>query len=233
MTFAICSLVLGDDYKRSVALCTSSQKQYSKKHGYTYITEELSFDSVKRELQWAKIPLLQKHLADWDWLVWIDGDVLITNQDRKIEEFITLIQPDKFLFIGKDFQGLNSGVFIIRNCPAAHEFLNDVWVFEGYDRKLFHEQTAMTELLSTKYHGGGQILPYPFINIMNAYDFRMDPRVHWLPGDFCIHFAGIKDPATRLHLQEFYVKMSSNDSQGTERIQKYVNLRDSILKNNK
>jgi hypothetical protein len=232
MRFAVCSLALGDEYKRSVALCTLSQENHAEKHGYKRITDETVFVQ-ERDATWSKIPLLQKHLGDWEWLMWIDGDVLITNQDRKIEEFIELVQPDKFLFIGKDFQGLNAGVFLIRNCPLAHEFLRDVWAFEGYDRKLFHEQTAITELLATKYKGNGQILPHPFINIMNAYDFRMDSRVHWLPGDFCIHFAGIKDPGTRMMLQEFYMKMSSNDHQGTDRIKKYVSLRNSILENNK
>ena len=230
MKFAVCSLVLGDEYKKSVQLCTASQEEHAKRHGYTRITDESVFDP-QRDATWSKIPLLQKYLGDWDWLMWIDGDVLITNQERKIEEFIDLVDSSKFLFIGKDFQGLNAGVFIIRNCPQAHEFLKDVWAFEGYNRKLFHEQTAITELLASKYKKCAQVLPYPFINIMNAYDYRMDPRVYWLPGDFCIHFAGIKDPSVRMSLQQWYLSMSSNDEKGTERIKRYKTLKNSILEN--
>ena len=136
-----------------------------------------------------------------------------------------LVKPDKFLFIGTDFQGLNSGVFFIRNCPLAHEFLNDVWSFEGYDKRLFHEQTAMEHLIRTyKYASGVQVVPHKHINIINAYDFRMDPKVHWLPGDFCVHFAGIRPKTTTetfLAIQKTYYDRITNDSSGTERIKQY------------
>ena len=227
MNFAVCSLAIGSDYKKSIKFCIESQERHAKKHGYTRITDESVFD-VTRDATWSKIPLLQKYLPDYDYIMWIDGDVLITNQDRKINEFIDLIDPGKFLFIGRDFQGLNAGVFIIKNCPEALEFLSEVWTREDMARKLFHEQTAMTDLLATpKYNGKVQIIPHQFINIMNAYDYRMDPRVHWMPGDFCIHFAGIKDVSIRLALQQAYVDVSSNDPAGTARIARY-----SVLKNN-
>jgi hypothetical protein len=222
MRFAVCSLATGEEYKRSVVLCTLSQVRHAKTHGYTRITEDLPFDAVRRELQWAKVPLLQKHLADWDWLVWLDGDVLITNQERKIDDLVELVQPGKFLFVGKDFQGLNSGVFFIKNCPLAHDFLADVWAFQGYDRALFHEQTAMDNLIQTpKYNAGVQVVPHEFINIMNAYDYRMDPKVHWLPGDFCVHFAGVRGEG-RDHLQNLYTKFSSTDPASLARVKAYV-----------
>lgn len=222
MKFAVCSLTRGDEYKRSVVLCTVSQVRHAKNHGYQRITEELDFDEQKRELQWSKVPLIQKHLKDWDWIVWLDGDVLITNQDRKIEDLIKLVQPGKFFFIGRDFQGLNSGVFIIKNCPLAHEFLADVWAFPGFDRQLFHEQTAMDNLIQTpKYSEGVQIVPHKYINIINAYDWRMDRVVHWLPGDFCVHFAGIRGEA-RNQLQKMYTDNSSSDPSGTRRLEEYI-----------
>jgi hypothetical protein len=159
----------------------------------------------------------------YDYIMWIDGDVLVTNQDRKIEEFINLLPTDKFLLIGHDFQGLNAGVFVIRNCPLALDFLADAWNRPELARVLFHEQTAMTDLLATpKYNGQAQVIPHQFINIMNAYDYRMDPSVHWLPGDFCIHFAGIKDPGVRLALQKAYWYARSTDPAGTKRIQDYA-----------
>lgn len=220
--FAVCSLTRGEDYKRSVILCTVSQVRHAKTHGYTRITEELEFDEHKRELQWSKIPLIQKHLSNWDWIVWLDGDVLITNQERTIDELIQLVKPDKFFFIGRDFQGLNSGVFIIKNCPLAHEFLSDVWAFQGFDRRLFHEQSAMEHLIQTqKYKNCVQVVPHKFINIINAYDWRMDPNVYWLPGDFCVHFAGIRGEA-RDQLQKIYTSYSSTDSKGKMRLEEYV-----------
>jgi galactosyl transferase GMA12/MNN10 family len=228
MKFAVCSLALGAEYKDTIKWCITSQEEHARRHGYTRITDESVF-VPERDATWSKIPLLQKYLPNYDYIMWIDGDVLITNQDRTIEEFIELMDPAKFLFIGRDFQGLNAGVFVIRNCPLALEFLADAWNRPELARVLFHEQTAMTDLLATpKYKGCAQILPHAFINIMNAYDYRMDPKVHWLPGDFCIHFAGIKDPRTRLALQEAYLRVASNDPQGTERVQKYAALKKAL-----
>ena len=228
MKFAVCSLALGEEYKHTIRFCIQSQEEHAKRHGYDRITDETIF-VPERDATWSKIPLLQKYLPDYEYIMWIDGDVLITNQDRKIEDFIELLDPTKFLLIGRDFQGLNAGVFIIRNCPLALDFLTDAWNRPELARTLFHEQTAMTDLLATsKYKGVAQIVPHSFINIMNAYDYRMDPKIHWIPGDFCIHFAGIKDPRVRLALQEAYAGASSNDSSGTERIQKYITLKKAL-----
>lgn len=221
MKFAVCSLTIGESYKETMKLCIQSQERHAATHGYTRITDESVYDS-SRDATWSKIPMIRKYLPDYDYVMWIDGDVLITNQARRIEEFIELMQPDKFLLIGRDFQGLNAGVFVIRNCPEALDFLDQVWTRKDLARVLFHEQTAMTDLLAGPFTGKGQIVPHEFINIMNAYDFRMDRRVHWLAGDFCIHFAGIKDPFILKNLQELYFRVSSSDPAGTERIKQYA-----------
>jgi len=228
MKFATCSLAIGSEYKETIRGCIQSQEAHALKHGYDRITDESVF-VPERDATWSKIPLLQKYLPNYDYIMWIDGDVLITNQDRRIEEFIDLLAPDKILLIGKDFQGLNAGVFVMRNCQLALDLLADAWKREELARVLFHEQTAITDLLATpKYSGKAQVIPHRFINIMNAYDHRMDTRVHWLPGDFCIHFAGIKDPRARLMLQEAYTAASSNDPSGTERIEEYLKLKNVV-----
>ena len=222
MKFAVCSLVIGDQYKKTVAACTASQEAHAKKHGYDRITDE-SIVCRARDYTWSKIPLIQKYLPKYDFIMWIDGDVMITNQERKLEDFIHLLAENKFLLIGRDFQGLNAGVFIIRNCHRAFEFLERVWKRDDMSRKLFHEQTAMSDLLATeKFKGSARIIPHAHINIMNAYDYRMDQKVYWRPGDFCIHFAGLKDQ-NLANLQDMYSRFWSTDPSGTYRFEKYKN----------
>ena len=222
MKFAVCSLAISDQYKKTVGPCIASQEAHAKKHGYDRITDESVVCST-RDYTWSKIPLIQKYLPNYDWIMWIDGDVMITNQERKIEDFIALLPESKFLLIGRDFQGLNAGVFVIRNCPLAFEFLERVWKRDDMSRKLFHEQTAMTDLLKTeKFRGSARIIPHGHISIFNAYDYRMDQKVHWRPGDFCIHFAGLKGE-NLVHLQEMYSRFWSTDPSGTYRIEKFKN----------
>jgi hypothetical protein len=145
MRFAICSLVLGDEYKKTVKLCTQSQEEYALSHGYTRITDESVYDP-NRPFPWSKIRLVQKYLKDYEFLVWMDADVLVTNPEIKIETFIGMMKPGAFMFLGHDFQNLNTGIFVIRNCPLAHEFLTDVWNKTEYMNHIWWEQAAVIDL---------------------------------------------------------------------------------------
>jgi len=228
MKFAVCSLTIGADYKKQVELCTKSQVMHATKHGYTRITDESIYDPTRAPM-WSKIPLIQKYLPDYDYLMWMDGDVMIMNQDRKIEDFIEMLSPDKILLVGIDLQGLNNGVFVIKNCPLAFEFLEDVYKKVEYSHIIFHEQSAMADLMTLpKYKNCADIIPHKYINIMNAFDYRVDRNIHWTPGDFCVHFAGIHHPETRMQLQDMYWRFMSNDNSGTVKIEKFKKERDEI-----
>jgi hypothetical protein len=231
MRFAICSLAIGEEYKKTVKLCTQSQEEYANRHGYTRITDESVYDP-ERPFPWSKIRLVQKYLTDYDFLVWMDADVLVTNPDIKMEVFIAMMKPDAFMFLGHDFQNLNTGVFVIRNCPLAHEFLEDVWNKTEYLHHIWWEQAAVIDLWknSEKYAPFIHVLPHEHVNIMNAFHWQVDPHVHWTPGDFCIHFAGIHDKDTLEKIQQFYVNNVSSDPSGKERIKRYLH---SVFKNNK
>ena len=222
MKFAVCSLTIGKDYKELMKKCTKSQEDHARLHGYDRITDESIF-CPHRHPTWSKILLIQKYLSEYEFILWIDGDVMIMNFERKIEEFINLLPKEKFLLIGRDFQGLNGGIFLIRNCEKAHAFLADVWKRDDMSHKLFHEQTAMDDLIKTTYKGCARIIPHEHISIFNAYDYRMDERVCWKPGDFCIHFAGIKNPQDLANLQDMYSRFTSSDPEGTYRIERFKN----------
>jgi beta-1,4-mannosyl-glycoprotein beta-1,4-N-acetylglucosaminyltransferase len=221
MTFAICSLALGEEYKQTVNVCTQSQEEYAKRHDYTRITDESVYDP-SRPFPWSKIRLVQKYLSEYDFLVWMDADVLVTNPEIRIEVFIEMMKPDAFMFLGRDFQNLNTGVFVIRNCPMAHEFLSDVWNKTEYLHHIWWEQAAVIDLWknSEKYQPHISILEHRHMNIMNAFHHQVDPKVHWLPGDFCIHFAGIHDKKILGEIQKWYVTQASTDPSGIVRIEK-------------
>ena len=228
MKFAVCSLAIGDEYKQTIRLCTESQEAHVKKHGYTRITDESVYDPTRAH-SWSKIRILQKYIKDYDYIVWMDADVLIMNQNRNIEDFIQLLPENKFLLIGRDFNNLNAGIFVMKNCPLAHEFLDDVWSKTQYLNHEWWEQAAIIELHgSSKYKSGFEVIPRKYISIMNAFDFRVDAKVHWRPGDFCIHFAGIHHRESLLQLQDMYSRFSSTDPAGNMRIESYVKERDDI-----
>jgi glycosyltransferase involved in cell wall biosynthesis len=229
MSFAICSLALGSGYKKTVELCTQSQQSYALRHGYTYISDESVYDS-NRPFAWSKIPLILKYISEYDFIVWMDADVLIMNPEIKLEIFINMMKPSSFMFVGHDLNNLNTGVFVIRNCTLAREFLADVWNKTEYLHHVWWEQAAVIELWknSQKYRPHIDVLEHRHINIMNAFHSEIDPEIHWLPGDFCIHFAGIRTRSRLDKLQRQYAPQSSTHSSGMARIEKCIKERNII-----
>ena len=223
MKFAVCSLIIGDEYKKAMAICTKTQEDHAAKHGYTRITDESCWDP-SRAHSWSKIPLLQKYLHGHDYLFWLDADVMIMNPERKIEDFIKLLPDDKFLFIGRDLNNLNAGIFVLRNCPLAHEFLADVWSKTQYINHPWWEQAAFIELQAhPKYRPFIEVLPRKYIQIMNAYDRIIDRQVHWCPGDWALHLAGLKVSGhDEVAHQRAYLDKISTDPAGQARIDAYV-----------
>lgn len=221
--FAVCSLIIGDEYKKSMRICTKTQEEHAYRHVYKRITDETAYDP-SRAHSWSKIPLLQKYLSNYEYLFWLDADVMIMNPERKIDDFIRLLPADKFLLIGHDLNNLNAGIFIIRNCPLAREFLADVWSKTEYLNHPWWEQAAFIELWrSPKYKQGIEVIPHEHITIFNAYDPVIDRKNYWRPGDWAFHLAGLKVSGhDEVMTQIQNIKKISTDPSGQKRIEAYL-----------
>lgn len=225
MKVGVCSLAIGDKFKESIKWCKESLEKYCKMYEYTLITDESVYDG-ERSHHWYKIKLVQKYLKDFDYLVWLDADIMIMNYGRRLEEFIDLIQSDKFLLICQGGQFVsNSGVFIIKNCEESFRFLEEVWnttSFEGIDRdfkfEINHEQSVI-QLLLPKYNV--QVIPHSFGNILNGCEPTRDYIIHWIPGDFNIHFCGNYDEELKEKQLKYCKKPIDDPQQGFELLKRY------------
>ena len=67
---------------------------------------------------------MRKHLPRYDWVLFIDVDTLIMNPTVRLEEIAdnTVDQV-----IGADHNGVNSGVWLVRNAPWSFFFLDELW----------------------------------------------------------------------------------------------------------
>jgi hypothetical protein len=102
-------------------------KRYCERHGHGYYV----YRQLPDELQatgmtgsWAKPWLLLRHLADHEWVVWVDADVLFVNQSRRIEPFL----QDRDLLLAKDIGGwaVNSGVMGFRRTARNVQLLENI-----------------------------------------------------------------------------------------------------------
>ncbi len=138
-TIAILCTSIGKEFNKKswVKAAISNHKEYSIKHGYTYILRKIA--QTNRHPEWEKIHMIQqifnqttinntninsRNISNIELILWMDADSIITNMNIKIEN---IIRPSKDLVIVGDSMIALSGNFIIRNSIWSIKALNDIW----------------------------------------------------------------------------------------------------------
>ena len=79
--------------------------------------------------KWAKVWLLREAVQDYELVLWLDADVLVVRADEDIAEHL---HPDHFQALALEHVPAehrlnpNTGVWLVRSCPAAVAFLDAV-----------------------------------------------------------------------------------------------------------
>jgi hypothetical protein len=159
---------------------------YCRRHDYDYLPAYRNLCPT-RPAVWSKIPLLLEHLPRYDWIFWLDADALILNGDVPLER---LLEDDADLIIGSDLNGINAGVFFIRNTPASVRLLEAAWDRQELLHHVFQEQEAIR--LTLLEHRSTIRVLHARRRSFNAYpnEYRDDT--------FIVHFPGIGDSRDRL-----------------------------------
>lgn len=202
MKIALCTLSVGEEYKERTKWTTVNKKSYCAKHGYTFIDDETILDK-SRPIPWSKILLLLKYVNDYDYLVWIDADILIMNMEIKLEKFIK--QHEKFDQIcGTDWRMENTGVWFIKNSDFNRIFLKAVWenVYDEEEdpneRYMNWEQGSFINLLDRNFMNCKNRIKVTEPHVMNSYWFN------YYPSHFVLHFAGVRSDTLKCLIQDFY-----------------------------
>jgi hypothetical protein len=108
-------------------------KRYCDKYGHTLIrSDEKTYNH--RPAQWERLPLMLKHIRNFDYVMWIDADAHFYNDAPDIMEVVKASQDRAFIFSGdvekKHDYELNSGVFIAKNCPESIHVLS-LWAYSN------------------------------------------------------------------------------------------------------
>lgn len=207
---AVITIASGDEYQKSVKLGTESKENYCKRHGYDFIFCDHPLDDA-RHVYWSKILLAQNVMKDpkYKWVVWLDADTLIMNQDIPLED---LIDENVNFLIGMDWNGINSGVFFIRNCNWSSKFLDEVYSRTDCLNLRWPEQLAIGKVLNEKaeYSTLAKIVPQ---RLFNSYPEEASSSLMstYQPGDFLIHFASIHNLDNLAGCFEKYSKKVLND----------------------
>lgn len=191
MNLAVCSLTVGKEYKKTVHYCTETLKRYCTMHNYTLFTDE-TYVLHDRDYMWSKIPLLREILPKYDYVIWIDGDMMIMNPKIRLEHFIELYLGNKETMMSVDSGGqINTGFWVLKNTPYILRLLDLIENLPELAGR-FHEQGVYNEfykknLFDIQEHS--RIIPEIEQRLFNA------TMYNFVDGDFLIHFLGIRELA--------------------------------------
>jgi hypothetical protein len=192
MKIIFCSLSDRPDFSKPMF---EHLQQYCNKYNYKCVLENKSLCN-ERSPAWSKIILLQREMKnnpDYDYVVWIDDDILITNKNKKFEDFINNnIQSN--IIVSEDAlrsYPMNTGIIVCKNDNQSLKYLQHIWqLCEKYPNSKHSglwEQDIMTRDYVENQKGQFiKILPYKTIQTF----YRIQNR-DWTLGDFSSHFTGM------------------------------------------
>lgn len=128
-------------FEQTKSVVYQNHAQYASCQGYTYVSpdspqahkcydEMLPIARMVAVPAWAKVPLLWNCLKHFDWVLWLDADVLVRNQSIAVEHLVgtysakgrcDMIVAEDVVPRGNLF---NTGVMLLRGTPHAK---SDSW----------------------------------------------------------------------------------------------------------
>lgn len=186
--------VYDDNIKSYAEYSRLLNAMYAHEKGYTYIGFEYDLVPVFVSVYYNKIVAVDSVLKDqrnFDWVLYIDSDAAVSNFNYKIEDIIAR-HSGKEIIIAQDSNGVNNGVFLIKNTEKMKEFLQKAYG----DRNFFHsktpEQSAMFHYLQTEYQDiVGVESPHHMNAYLNGYADLTSTKEdikNWDKDSFIVHF---------------------------------------------
>lgn len=177
-------------------------KKYCEKNNYDIRLDIQSLDT-NRYIAWSKILLLiselKEHKDKFQYYIWIDDDILLTDHDKKIHDIINRYDFENIL-VSKDVMDwcpINSGIIVCKYSEKTISILENIYILgnsTGTIHKHNWEQNAVILyyqqfMLSTK-----EIVTVPH-NILQSFyrDYDITPDNIWKPGHFSAHVTGMGD----------------------------------------
>jgi hypothetical protein len=118
--------------------------EYAQKHGYDFISSMQKYD--ERPTSWHKIPFLHNLSKSYDWVLWLDTDVLFVDFSYRLEEFI---DENYDSVIGWSHQ-IEPGVWFIKNSESMRELFDLTYKQEDCIYDGGWEQTGLKAVLKVR-----------------------------------------------------------------------------------
>lgn len=215
----------------------ANRKTYCQLQGCEVVLANDVLDS-SRPPAWSKIRGAQKYLQSFEYLFYVDMDVVLMNMDISVHRIIASFASNNtdFIMTG-DWNGPNTGVWLLRNSPWSVWFLQTAWEqgasFLGktasngralpfeYEQRVFHyllNSQVWRDRKLPPYGGDSQsirshftFLPQCAFNSYSVHSFYWKgdrESSQYVDGDFLIHFAG-KKGQKKIDLMNHYLALAT------------------------
>jgi hypothetical protein len=185
--------LVNEDYAKKMSAPISAVGEYCKEHGYTHNAIQGPMEPTDCHINYQKPLLLQKHIEDHDYIVWLDADVVPANYGKRFEDIIE--EFDREIYFRKDPGGwpLNSGVIIFKNCDTSKRVIQKWWDSrylgtDGHwredDGRGGCDQGRLIKIIREMIDGGASNLEPMDPHVMNCH-----PKMY-KKGDFLVHCMG-------------------------------------------
>lgn len=150
---------------------------YCKRHGYKFIAARDQID-VSRPAAWSKFQVMLDYLDDYDYILWMDNDAIFIDKSRRIEDVILNGQYISDLYFVKDQNGINSGVFLVKNTQFSKWYLKEAyrqkWLVNNMMAPFKYEQRAIHYLHNEDSIKRLGAKPHPRSSEINAHTTIVD-----------------------------------------------------------
>ena len=175
-------------YNHAYNLSLNDKVQYCARHGYGWHVFEDVIEG--RSVGWNRMPAALSLLSRYDWVFHIDLDSLIMDHSIRLEEFL---DPRYDLVIGVDMNGINHGVFSLRNSTWSRMLYAEAWTRTKVPHsEYWFEQAALMAIMADGYGVRNHIKLVPQEHF-NTYLGPGDALPAHSPEPFVLHFPGRGD----------------------------------------
>lgn len=104
---------------------------YCRVNNYTFLYHERSSVDKIYPPYWIKVKLAYDLLQtqEYDYIGWIDSDVVMHDTNIRVESIFSVLGPDYFFVKSTDndhwLNRFNAGVWFVKSCPQALDFFHD------------------------------------------------------------------------------------------------------------
>lgn len=214
------------DFKEYWEYVHPTVDRYCRKFDFDFKLIKSKLGEKERSGQWTKIPALLSYIDQYDWLVWIDADIMIMNHAMNIRDHI----DDRFDLIITSFNNsekydVNTGFFMLRSCEWSKKFLKKVYYGKNYytenPTEKFHEQSSM-ELFFEANHPNNNVLirepalQEPTLHKTWPIDFPDMENLMVKPDSGKVQKFKERNKSMLFHKGDFCVHLIGHDTRGVE-----------------